>query len=161
MCSKTAAQSARNCLKREILVSNLHLILTLLTSELNLFIYSYTHATAHFFLRPTSVEHCCMRCMLWVENTCSNSAFNVIMPPSPPCLWLVLKPEWWVTPLSVGKRRSGMAGASAGGWEARGDKHRRWTQLDSHFQGPHILTTAGHVPIVTGADLIEGGRKGG
>lgn len=53
-----------------------------------------------------------------------------------------------------------MAGAPVGGWEARGDKHRRWTQLDSHFQGPHILTTTGHVPIVTGADPIEQEGRG-
>lgn len=45
----------------------------------------------------------------------------------------------------------------AGGWEACGDEHRRWTQLDSHSQGPHILTTARRVPMVTGADLKEGG----
>lgn len=45
----------------------------------------------------------------------------------------------------------------AGGWEAGGEEHRRWTQLDSHSQGPHILTTARRVPIVTGADLRRGG----
>lgn len=45
----------------------------------------------------------------------------------------------------------------AGGWEAGGEEHRRWTQLDSHSQGPHILTTARRVPIVTGADLRQGG----
>lgn len=42
MCvQKQQPQSARNCLKREILVSNLRLIWSLLTSELYLFIYLF------------------------------------------------------------------------------------------------------------------------
>lgn len=82
----------------------------------------------------------CVSCALlrvsW--NTCLNGAFNV-HPNSPnPGHGLFLKPEWWLTPLSVKKktdpacRRRG----PSGGWEAGGDEHRRWTQLDAHFNGP-------------------------
>ncbi|TNN68495.1 hypothetical protein EYF80_021280 [Liparis tanakae] len=50
------------------------------------------------------------------------------------------------------KNRSGQAGARRGDGRPAVDEHRRWTQLDSHSQGPHILTTTRRVPIETGPD---------